>query len=78
MSFKRKPPQMDGEDDDERDAIEGGDEYVMEELMERIRSSRDSRLMENELSAQRKFSRQKVMNGIKDLSQGFFIHPDNK
>lgn len=80
MSFKRKPPQMDGEDDEERDVIEGEDEYVVEELMERIRSSRHSRftLMENELSAQRKFSRQSVIDGLKDLSQGFFIHPDNK
>ncbi|KAH6837532.1 STELAR K+ outward rectifier [Perilla frutescens var. hirtella] len=60
-----------------------GGEYVVEDLKERMHSSRGSRLtlIESELeleSAQRRFSRQNVINGLKDLSQGFFIHPDNR
>ncbi|KAL0463277.1 UNVERIFIED_CONTAM: Potassium channel SKOR [Sesamum latifolium] len=64
--------------------VNGGDEYTVEDLRERIKSSRGSRftLIENELglidSARRRFSRQTVINGLKDLSQGLFIHPDNR
>ncbi|XP_031115860.1 potassium channel SKOR-like [Ipomoea triloba] len=57
-------------------------EYEVVDLRDKINSTRGSRfkLMENELgleSIRRKFSRQIVINGLKDLSQGLVIHPEN-
>ncbi|KZV26823.1 STELAR K+ outward rectifier isoform 1 [Dorcoceras hygrometricum] len=84
MSFKRKLSKTDGNIGGEggRDGpIDGGDEeYVVEELRDRIRSSRHSRftLMENALSAQPEFSSHSVIDDIKDISHGFFIQPDNR
>ncbi|KAL3527435.1 hypothetical protein ACH5RR_012091 [Cinchona calisaya] len=65
-------------------ANSGGEEYEVDDLRDKIKSSRGSRfaLIENELgldsSARRRFSRQSVINGIKDLSQGLVIHPENR
>ncbi|GKV47968.1 hypothetical protein SLEP1_g54816 [Rubroshorea leprosula] len=59
-------------------------EYEIEELGEHIKSSRASRfdLLENVFGigtdAQRKFSHETLINGIRDLSKSFVIHPDNK
>lgn len=70
-----------GEDGSSRN---GGEEYMVEDLRERMHSSRASRLnlIENELeldSTQRRFiSRRRVINGLKDLSLYWFIHPDNR
>ncbi|GLT28771.1 hypothetical protein SLA2020_036790 [Shorea laevis] len=66
----------------EEERFEDG-EYEVEDLREQIKSSRSSRLdlLENELGiggARRKFSREKLINGIKDLSRGFVIHPENR
>lgn len=61
-----------------------GGEYEVEDLRDRIKSSRGSRfaLIENELGLdsanQRRFSRQSVINGLKDLSRGMVIHPENR
>ncbi|CAM8976872.1 unnamed protein product [Rhodiola kirilowii] len=65
---------MEEEDDD--------DKYVVDDLHERIKSSRGSRfnLLKAELglnSAQRKYSRETIVNGIRDLSNGLVIHPEN-
>ncbi|KAJ7960070.1 potassium channel SKOR [Quillaja saponaria] len=59
------------------------EEYEVDNLRDRIKSSRGSRfnLIENELgleSTGRKFSRQTVIDGIKDLSKELFINPDNR
>lgn len=60
------------------------EEYEVDELRDRIKSSRGSRfeLIEKELglnsSANRRFSRQSVINGLKDLSRGLVIHPENR
>ena len=75
------------EEDDERDhdvassSDEG--EFQLEDIRDRITSSRGSRfnLIANEFglaSAIRKFSRENVINGFKDLSNGVVIHPDNR
>ncbi|GKV00222.1 hypothetical protein SLEP1_g12955 [Rubroshorea leprosula] len=59
-------------------------EYEIEELGEHIKSSRASRfdVLENVFGigtgARRKFSRETLINGIRDLSKGFVIHPDNR
>lgn len=58
-------------------------EYEFQDIRDRIKSSRGSRfnLIANEFglaSTIRKFSRENVINGIKDLSKGFVIHPDNR
>lgn len=58
------------------------EEYEFEEVRERIKSSVASRfnLISNELglsSTIRKFSRDSLLLGIKDLSTGLVIHPDN-
>lgn len=62
----------------------GTGEYEVERLRDRIKSSRGSRfaLIESELglhsSNKRRFSRQSLINGIKDLSRGIVIHPENR
>ncbi|GKV53490.1 hypothetical protein SLEP1_g60011 [Rubroshorea leprosula] len=66
----------------EEERFEDG-EYEVEDLREQIKSSRSSRLdlLENELGiggARRKFSREKLINGIKDLSRGFVILPEKR
>ncbi|XP_056162796.1 potassium channel SKOR isoform X2 [Syzygium oleosum] len=59
-------------------------EYEVVELRDRIKSSRGSRfdLLTNELgldsAARRKFSRESVIGGIRDLSRGLVIHPENR
>ncbi|XP_055828534.1 potassium channel SKOR [Solanum dulcamara] len=62
-------------------------EYEVEDVRDKIESSRGSRfqLIENDLVGvdlftrrRRKISRQSVFNGLKDLSQGFVIHPENR
>ena len=68
---------------EEGESRNGEGEYEVEDLRDRIKSSRGSRfeLIENELgldSTHRRFSRQSVINGLKDLSQGLVIHPDNR
>ncbi|XP_022723360.1 potassium channel SKOR-like isoform X2 [Durio zibethinus] len=71
---------------DKRDAIANEEtEYEIEELREGIKSSRGSRfdLIANEFGlaaagARRKFSRQSLIYGFKDLSNGLSIHPDNR
>ncbi|XP_027178269.1 potassium channel SKOR isoform X1 [Coffea eugenioides] len=68
---------------EEGESRNGEGEYEVEDLRDRIKSSRGSRfeLIEHELgldSTHRRFSRQSVINGLKDLSQGLVIHPDNR
>ncbi|KAF5749903.1 STELAR K+ outward rectifier isoform 2 [Tripterygium wilfordii] len=58
-----------------------GEEYEVDDLRDRIKSSRGSRfdLIENEFGLKatwRKFSTQSVVNSLKDLS-GLIIYPDN-
>ncbi|XP_062107641.1 potassium channel SKOR isoform X2 [Humulus lupulus] len=58
-------------------------EFELQDIRDRITSSRGSRfnLIANEFglaSAIRKFSRENVINGFKDLSKGVVIHPDNR
>ncbi|KAM3760562.1 hypothetical protein ACB098_01G203200 [Castanea mollissima] len=62
---------------------ENEEEYEFEEVRERIKSSVASRfnLISNEFglaSTIRKFSRDSLLLGIKDLSTGRVIHPDNR
>lgn len=78
----------DGEGGEENDmsssSSEGEEEYELQDIRDRIKSSRGSRfnLIENELglasTIRSKFSRGNVINGIKDLSKDLVIHPDNK
>ncbi|KAA8547685.1 hypothetical protein F0562_004114 [Nyssa sinensis] len=68
--------------DEETNGIEVKEEYEVDDLRDRIQSSRGSRftLLTNELGLEptrRKFSREGLINGIKDLSKGLVIHPDN-
>ncbi|GER27272.1 potassium channel SKOR family protein [Striga asiatica] len=72
-----------GEEDGERKLRNGDEEYTVEDLRDRIKSSRESQfeIMEHELgleAADRRFSRKTVINGLKDLSQGLFIQPDSR
>ncbi|XP_057994095.1 potassium channel SKOR isoform X3 [Hevea brasiliensis] len=59
-------------------------EYEVEDVRDRINSSRGSRfnLIENELGLEsgtrRKFSRESVINGIRYVSTGLFIRPENR
>ncbi|KAK6127477.1 hypothetical protein DH2020_038772 [Rehmannia glutinosa] len=74
---------INGDEGDNLKSINGEEEYMVEDLRDRIKSSRGSRftLIENELGldpTHRRFSRQSVINGLKDLSEGLFIHPDNR
>ncbi|XP_059307226.1 potassium channel SKOR-like isoform X2 [Lycium ferocissimum] len=61
----------------------GGEEYEVEDVRDKMESSRGSRfrLIENDLVGidlfRRKISRQSVINGLKDLSH-FVIHPENR
>lgn len=69
-------------DDDVSSSPPSDGEYELQDIRDRIKSSRGSRfnLMANEFgfaSTIRKFSRENVINGIKDLSKGCVIHPDN-
>ena len=79
-SFKRKSFKIGhGDIGEEGSSSHGGEEYEVEDLRERIQSSRGSRLtlVENELemnSTRRRFSRHNLINGFRDL----FIHPDNR
>ncbi|GFP94887.1 potassium channel skor [Phtheirospermum japonicum] len=66
-SFVRK-----GEDDGEKKLKVGEEEYMVEDLRERIKSSRFT-LIENEFDLQITNRRQALINA----SQGLFIHPDN-
>ncbi|EXC20599.1 Potassium channel SKOR [Morus notabilis] len=80
----------DGEGGEENDmsssssSSEGEEEYELQDIRDRIKSSRGSRfnLIENELglasTIRSKFSRGNVINGIKDLSKDLVIYPDNK
>ncbi|KAK6154114.1 hypothetical protein DH2020_013753 [Rehmannia glutinosa] len=73
---------VNGDEGNNLKSINGEEEYMVEDLRDRIKSSRGSRftLIENELGldpTHRRFSRQSVINGLKDLSEGLFIHPDN-
>ena len=73
------------ENDDEKELSEEDDvkgEYELQDINDRIKSSRGSRfnLIINELRLEpfRRFSRESVVNGIRGLSKGFVIHPDNR
>ena len=61
---------------------DSGAEYKMEDLTKPSRSSRRFALMEKELgldsSTHSRFSRENVINGIKGLSQGSVIYPDDR
>ncbi|XP_062150835.1 potassium channel SKOR-like [Alnus glutinosa] len=85
----RKSTEMSGrvvwkvEEEEEERVGENGEEYELEDVRDRIKSSRGSRfnLITNELgldSTRRKFSRESLLFGIRDLSQGLVIHPDNR
>jgi len=59
------------------------EEFEVEDVRERLEASRGSRfnLMNRELgleSFRRKFSRESVINGIKEISKGTVIHPENR
>ncbi|THG02041.1 hypothetical protein TEA_028621 [Camellia sinensis var. sinensis] len=59
------------------------EEYEVDDVNDRMESSRGSRfnLLNRELEldyARRIFSRENVIKGIKDLSKGLAIHPDNR
>ncbi|GMP25662.1 hypothetical protein CsSME_00002422 [Camellia sinensis var. sinensis] len=60
------------------------EEYEVHDLKDRIESSQGSRmnLLKKELGLEHEgrkiFSRESVVNGIKDLSKGIHIHPDNR
>ncbi|KAG2715224.1 hypothetical protein I3760_03G067200 [Carya illinoinensis] len=71
------------EEEVEERVEEDGEKYELEELRDRINSSRASRfkLITNEFgleSTRRIFSRESLFHGIRDLSRGFFIHPDSR
>ena len=58
-------------------------EYEMQDLRDRLKSSRGSRfdLIENQLeltSNRRNFSRLAVLHGFRGFSKDFFIHPDSR
>lgn len=73
------------EDESGRHDVSSSDEegeYELQDIRDRIKSSRGSRfnLIANEFglaSTIRNFSRENLVNGIKDLSKGLVIHPDN-
>ncbi|KAL6993265.1 hypothetical protein U1Q18_011380 [Sarracenia purpurea var. burkii] len=73
-----------GRRDDETNGIgDEEEEFEVADVRDRIQSSRGSRfnLLERELGIEpvkRIFSRETVLNGIKDLSKGLIIHPENK
>ncbi|KAK6774975.1 hypothetical protein RDI58_025976 [Solanum bulbocastanum] len=76
-----------GEEVLEIDINGGRAEYEIQDMRDKMESSRGSRfkLIENDLVGvdllsrrRRKISRESLLNGLKDLSQGFVIHPDNR
>ncbi|XP_022869416.1 potassium channel SKOR-like [Olea europaea var. sylvestris] len=82
-TFKIGDTAANGNHVDREDSSNGEDEYEVQDLRDRMKSSRGSRfnLIENELGLEltrRRFSRQTVINGLKDLSRGLVIHPDNR
>lgn len=60
----------------------GDAEYVVENLPDRMQSSRNSRfeLMQNQLGldSEQRFCRQCENYGLRDLVQGLCIHPENR
>ncbi|CAM8924699.1 unnamed protein product [Rhodiola kirilowii] len=67
----------------EEEEDEDDQKYVVDALHERLKSSRESRfdLLRTDLgleSSQRKYSREAIVNGIRDLSDGLVINPDNR
>ncbi|XP_016573166.2 potassium channel SKOR isoform X3 [Capsicum annuum] len=79
MSFMRREleEERNGRDSSPR-------EYKMEDFrdsMKSLRSSSRLAMMENELatdSTNSRFSRENVINGLKGLSQGFIVYPDDR
>uniref|UniRef100_A0A5B7B3V9 Potassium channel n=1 Tax=Davidia involucrata TaxID=16924 RepID=A0A5B7B3V9_DAVIN len=73
-----------GRKDEESNEIEDEGEYAVDDLIDGIESSHGSRrftLITNQLgleSSRKKFSRESVIDGIKDLYRGLVIHPDNR
>ncbi|XAR58128.1 hypothetical protein NMG60_11026523 [Bertholletia excelsa] len=68
---------------EERNGMRDEREYEVDEMRDQICSSRGSRfnLLIGELGlrpTRRVFSRESVIGGIKDLSNGLVIHPDNR
>ncbi|KAJ4706267.1 Potassium channel SKOR [Melia azedarach] len=68
-----------GDDIVKKEVSDGEEEYEVEDLKERLRSSRASRfnLIANQFGLLHSNS-QSVFTGIKHLSKGFVIHPDNR
>jgi len=78
------------EDEDEREEESTSsssnireEDFVIERPTERLKSSRGSRLnlLTNELGFEadgRKFSSENLLDGLKDLSNGLVIHPENR
>ncbi|KAM1601417.1 hypothetical protein ACFXTN_023741 [Malus domestica] len=75
-----------GESLKDDDAEEEDEEYQVQDLRERIKSSLGSQfnLIKNELglgdgssTRRRRFSRQSLIDGVRGLSKGFVVHPDN-
>ncbi|XP_047974109.1 potassium channel SKOR-like isoform X2 [Salvia hispanica] len=55
------------------------EEYMVEDMRERVQSSRRGRLdLDLDLDLDLTRRRFNLINGLKDLSQGWFIHPDNR
>lgn len=82
MSAGRGVWKIEEEEVEER-VEENETEYELEDVRDGIKSSRGSRfnLITNELgleSTRRKFSRESLLFGLRDLSQGLVIHPDNR
>ncbi|KAJ4840877.1 hypothetical protein Tsubulata_010371 [Turnera subulata] len=75
-------------EEEEEETTTSGDEYEVQDLNDRIKSSRGSRfnLIENQFGlvdrdaqgTRRRFSRESVINGIRYISKGLVIHPDNR
>ncbi|XP_050102649.1 potassium channel SKOR-like isoform X1 [Malus sylvestris] len=79
--------EVDGHRETEDDRDEEEEEYEVQDLRERIKSSRGSQfdLIKNELGLgdgssiwRRRFSRQSLIDGVRGLSKGLVIHPDNR
>ncbi|GER47065.1 potassium channel SKOR family protein [Striga asiatica] len=82
-SFGKTASFVRGNREGELNKAEEEEEYTVEDLRERIKSSREShfQVMESELGlvpTNRRFSRQSLVNGLKDLSQGLYINPDSR
>ncbi|XP_070660809.1 potassium channel SKOR isoform X2 [Malus domestica] len=79
--------EVDGHRETEDDHDDEEEEYEVQDLRERIKSSRGSQfdLIKNELGLgdgssiwRRRFSRQSLIDGVRGLSKGLVIHPDNR